>query len=78
MPSGTHLDVRRFQIPMDDPLLVRGFQCLGDLLGDGQGFINRNRSLREAIREGRSLDQLHHQSAVAVALFETVNVAMFG
>ena len=59
----THLDVRRFQVAMNDALLVRSFQRLGDLLGDGQGFINRQRSLREAIGESRSLDQFHHQSA---------------
>ena len=39
-----HLDVRGFQIAVDDPLLVRGFERLGDLLRDGQGLIDRDRA----------------------------------
>ena len=30
-------DVGGFQIPMDDPLLVRGFECVRDLFRDWQG-----------------------------------------
>ena len=33
------LDVRWFQIAVDDPGFMRGFQGFGDLLGDGQGFV---------------------------------------
>ena len=38
---GRQLDVRRFQIPMDDALLVRRVQCLGDLTRNGQRLGHR-------------------------------------
>ena len=53
MPSGAHLDVRGLQIAMDDPVLVRGFERFGDLLRDGQRFIEWNRPLRDPVRERR-------------------------
>jgi hypothetical protein len=47
----THLDVRGLQIAMDDRLLVRGFECLGDLLRDGQRVAHWNRALRNPLRQ---------------------------
>ena len=44
VPSASDLDVRRLQIAMDDPLLMRSFERLGDLLRDRQRLIERNRS----------------------------------
>ena len=41
---GAQLDVRGLQIAMDDPLLVRRFESLGDLPGDRQGLIDRDRA----------------------------------
>ena len=49
VPSWRTLDVGWLEIAVDDPLLVRGFERLGDLLRDGKGFINWNRSLRDAV-----------------------------
>ena len=46
VPSGAHLDVRRLQIAMDDALLVRRFERLGDLPRDRQRFVERHRALR--------------------------------
>ena len=43
------LDVGGFQIPVDDALLVRRLERLGDLPGDGERFIDGNRDPR-AIR----------------------------
>ena len=40
---GRDLDVRGFEIAMDDALLMRRLQRLGDLLRDGQRFVDRNR-----------------------------------
>ena len=34
---------------MDDALLVRGFERLGDLPGDGQRFVERDRATRDAL-----------------------------
>ena len=34
------LDVRRLQVPMNDVLLVRRIECVGDLPGDGESVGN--------------------------------------
>ena len=68
-----HLDVGRLQIAMDDALLVRGFERLGDLPRDRQRVGERHRALRDALREGLALDQFHHErvdAAVADLLLE--------
>jgi hypothetical protein len=59
---------------MDDALLVGGFQRLSDLARDGQRFVERNWSLRDAIRDRRSFHQLHHQRHGPARSFQTVNV----
>ena len=46
---------------MDDPLLVRRFERLGDLLRDRQRLIDRDRSARNALRQVVAFDQLHHE-----------------
>ena len=53
--------------------LVRGFEGLGDLLGDGQGLIYRDGTLRDAVGECRSLDQFHDQRSLALTAFEAVD-----
>ena len=58
---------------MDDPLLVRGFERLGDLLRDGQCFVDRDRASRDALREILALDEFHHERRDAAALFEPVD-----
>ena len=45
-----HLDVRGLQIAVDDPLLVRSFERLRDLLRDGQGFVERQGAARHELR----------------------------
>ena len=58
-----HLDVRGLQIAVDDPLLVRGFERLGDLLRDGQRVVERHGSARDALRQIVAFDELHHEGA---------------
>ncbi len=70
---GPHLDVRRFQIAVNDPLLVRRFERLRDLLRDRQRFVDRDRPARDSLREVFALDQFHHESVGSVGLFQTVN-----
>ena len=51
---GADLDVRGLQIAMDDALLVRGFERLGDLLRDRQRFVDReSRRARSAATDPR-------------------------
>ena len=43
------LDVRRLQVAVHDPVLVRGLERVGDLAGDGQRFVDRERTAGNAI-----------------------------
>ena len=58
---------------MDDPLLVRRFERLGDLLRDRQRLVERDRAARDALRQVVALDQFHHERADVrgLILFET-------
>ena len=58
---------------MDDALLVRGVQRVGDLRGDANGLLRSKRPTRDHLRQRRPLDQLEHQRAAAVPFFEAVD-----
>ena len=75
---GPHLDVRGLQIAMDDALLVRGFERLGDLRRDRQRLIERDRATRDALREILALDEFHHEGGHAPASSRPWMPAMFG
>jgi hypothetical protein len=45
-----YLDIRGFQIAMNDALFVCGFECFADTLGDLQCFINRDRTSFNTLR----------------------------
>ena len=62
-PVRSDLDVRRLQIAVDDPLLVRRFERLRDLARDGQRLIEWNSALRDPIGQRWSFDELQYQSA---------------
>ena len=51
---------------MDDPLLVSGLESIRDLPGDREGLLNRERTIGDAIRQGRTLDELQGQRLYAV------------
>ena len=54
VPSGRDLDVRGLQVAVDDALLVRGFERLGDLPRDRQRLVERDRAAaRSAARDRR-------------------------
>ncbi len=40
---------------------MRGFKCFGYLLGDGQGFVEWDRSSLDPIRQGRSFNQFENE-----------------
>ena len=58
---------------MDDAVLVGGFERIGNLLGDEQGLIGRDRPCRKAVGKCRPLDQLHHEGVHAARLFDAVD-----
>ena len=68
-----HLDVRGLQIAVDDPLLVRGFERLGNLLRDRQCLVERDRAACDPLRQVVALDQLHDEGVNVTRLFESVN-----
>ena len=55
------LHVGRLQVAVDDALLVRVLEGLGDLLGDSDRLVDRNRPALQSLREVLALDQLHDQ-----------------
>ena len=73
MPSGANLDVRGLQIAMDDPLLVRRLERLGDLLRDRQRLVERNRAPRDPLREILALDEFHDERLHAVGVLQAVD-----
>src|SRR5688572_4852040 len=69
------LDVGGLQVAVDDALLVGGPERLGDLPGIRQRVVHGNRALSDAVGEGRSLYQLHHQRMAALSPLEAVDVS---
>ena len=53
---------------MDDALVVRGFEAVGDLPGDLERLVERNRALLDPLGQRRALDQLHDERAVLDAV----------
>jgi hypothetical protein len=77
VPSGRTL-MRGLQIAVDDPLLVRRLQRLGDLSRDAQCVADGDRATRDALRQILPLDQLHHERTHAARCFEAVNARCWG
>ena len=46
---------------MDDAVIVGGFERVGDLAGDGEHLVQRERPAGNARGEVFAVDQLHHQ-----------------
>jgi hypothetical protein len=59
---------------MDDPLLVRLFERLGNLQRNGKAFIEGERHMLQALCQSRTFDQLHDQRARLAARFEPVDL----
>jgi hypothetical protein len=72
------LDVGRFQVTVDDAVLMRRLQRLRDLLRDRQRLIERDRTARNALRQIVPFDQFHHERGAAAALFEAVDARDVG
>jgi len=58
---------------MNDSLLVRRFQRLGDLFRDRQPFIDRDRAARNALGQIVAIDQFHHERVHAGGFLEPVD-----
>ena len=71
----THLDVGRFQIPVDDPLLVCCFEGFGDLLSNRQRLVERDSASFDAVSQRRPFDEFQNQRPDAVSFLQAVDVA---
>src|SRR4029079_8246845 len=71
-------DIRRLQITMDDPLFVRGFERLGDLLGDAERLIEWNLAACDSFVEALAVDELQDEELRAVGLIEAVYLRNMG
>ena len=58
---------------MDDPLLVRGFERLGEFCGDRQRVGQRDRAARDPLGQVLALDEFHDQRRDAVGFFGAVD-----
>ena len=62
VPSGGQLDVRRLRVAMNDALLVRRVERLGNLTRERKRLVDRNRPRLDSVRQRGPLDEFHHQS----------------
>jgi len=60
-------------LPVDDALVVRGFERFRDLTRDREGLIKRDWTFPHAIRKSRPLHQFQHECCQVFRLFETVD-----
>ena len=65
-----HLDVRGLQVPVDDTLLMRGFQRLCDLLRYRERLVDGYRPLPDPISQRWPVDQLKNQCLLTLSLFQ--------
>ena len=63
---------------MNDPVLVRRFERLGDLLGEWQRLIERDRPPRDPIGESRPSTSSKASARTAPNVFKTVDAADAG
>jgi hypothetical protein len=57
------LDIGRLEIAMHDAAVVRVLECVGDLRGHRQRFVERDWSAGDAIGQCWTFDELHHERA---------------
>ncbi len=67
------LEVRGLEVAMDDALLMRGLQAFGNLLRDGNSFVDGDRAARQPLGEVFAFDQLQRQREDTLALLEPVD-----
>ena len=59
---------------MDDALLMRGFERLGNLLGDGQRLVDGHGPSRDALGEIVALNEFHDERSHAAGFFQAMDV----
>jgi hypothetical protein len=69
----SELGVRGLEVPMNDSLLVSFLESLGDLLGDHERLVHRNRPPGDALRERLSGNELQDEVVDGARVLEPVN-----
>ena len=72
-PAAVELHVGGLEVPVHDPLLVRGLEGAGDLARDLERFVDGKRSASDPLGERLALDELENQRLAAVLLLEPVD-----
>ena len=73
LARGRYLHVGRFQVAMDDALLVGLFETAGDLARDVARFLDRQGAPFNDRREVLALAQLHHQADLPFGALDAVD-----
>ena len=63
---------------MDDALAVRLVERVGDLAGDGQGLVERQRALLEAHGQRLPVEERHHEVVGTAGVADVVEAAGMG
>jgi hypothetical protein len=71
---GSHQNVARLQIAVDDTGLMRGTQCGGNLRRVTQSVAQRECLMPNHLGQGLGLDVLHHDAVRAIAFGNVVNL----
>jgi len=58
---------------MNDALLMRSFKSFGNLLGDGERFLQWNRPAGDSIGKCFAFDEFHHQRWAVTRFLDVVN-----
>ena len=70
---GRNLDVGRFQIAVNDAVLVRRFERIGDLMPDVQRLADRDRPPGDPLGERVAVDELEDERGRAVHVLEAID-----
>ena len=67
------LHVGGLQVPVHDPLLVRGLERVRDLARDRERLVDRHRAGRDPLRQRLALDELEHERLDVAGLLQPVD-----
>ena len=74
MPLRRQRDVRRLEVAVHNPFLVRSLEGIGNLPRDPNCVVKRQRALFEPLGERRAFDELEHEKARALLLLESMDL----
>src|SRR5262249_27715936 len=70
---GGDFDVGRFQITVNDALLMRSFESFGYLPRELQRFFQGNRAVLQSIGQGLAFDEFKYQETCASIFVQSMN-----